>query len=1055
MAIKTIIRLLFYVLLIALFVPGAQVNAEVFRTKFVKGPEYLIIEILDNDIAHFEYSAKDNEPSSDLPLYNSPMVFKTDYTGASNITFNNNIIETAEMRLEIDTSNLCIKFIDKVKDNAYLTTVCPVDLTQYLKGINIDPATIDNIYGLGQEFKREGSSDGDWINLGIRRGMSRESSQQKGFIQSPPQQPGLVDVGNGFQGFQDAAVGNVQIPVYYAIGQDNINYALFMDNVYWQQWDFTRNWWEARMYGDHLRFYVMIGPDLKDLRSDFLELTGRPPVPPRKSFGMWVSEFGYDNWEQIDLLKQGLRDDKFPVDGFVLDLNWFGGIKPDKPGSNMGRLDWDQDQDGLAQDNAYFFANPGKKIKEYAKENIRIAAIEESYLEKKEPENGFKNIPKNLMAYTRTGNKCDPTNQNPVDIDAYDFWGKGWMFDWSDKETGKWIHDNRRYPNLVKLGINTHWTDLGEPERFEPSACYEGVETVSTGIKNEHPDIHNIYNLLWNMSIWDGYVEKQGQRDDLGIINPRPQILTRSGAAGIQRYGVAMWSGDIASNLRSLATHLNAQMHMSFSGIDYYGADIGGFRREVLPGNRKDWPYNTSYQDELYTQWFANGSWFDIPVRPHTDNEFGGNRDSCKNDFGHRMPPCYETAPNLVGKTDSNLANIRQRYELIPYYYSLAFRAYLYGEPVIPSPLFYYQDDLSLRQAGHEKMIGRDILVAIVAGHGEYMRNVYLPKGTWVNYHSNEWFVSGGQEIKDVPVYLEGILRLPAFVRAGAIIPQMFVDEDTQDAYNHRSDGTIVHDELIVRVYADETLSTFTLYEDDGLTLNYTQNGRPIYHYRTTVIIQQKDNDMVNVTINPAVNRKGDNEEVNSYAGAVNKRTNIVKLIVKNAEAESVSLNNSSLTQYMSQTAFDNAAKGWFNAGNNLILAKSDKMDVIRKTKVFKFKLKSVPAKTSVYFVCDNSGTVPGESVYVAGSIDELGKWAPSKAVKLDPNIYYQYVGQGNNVRPVWTGIINDLPPDTSFEWKCIRRKENSPNQAQWPDGDNINKTTAEDGYSGMSYGRF
>ena len=66
-------------------------------------------------------------------------------------------------------------------------------------------------------------------------------------------------------------------------------------------------------------------------------------------------------------------------------------------------------------------------------------------------------------------------------------------------------------------------------------------------------------------------------------MNPRPFILTRSGAAGTQRYGAAMWSGDIASNLESLATHMNAQMHMSMSGIDYYGSDIGGFRREVMP----------------------------------------------------------------------------------------------------------------------------------------------------------------------------------------------------------------------------------------------------------------------------------------------------------------------------------------------------------------------------------------------------------------------------------------------------------------------------------------
>jgi alpha-glucosidase len=65
------------------------------------------------------------------------------------------------------------------------------------------------------------------------------------------------------------------------------------------------------MYGDQLRWYVMTGPNLPDLRADYMELTGRPPVPPRKAFGLWVSEFGYDNFGQIDTLLAGLRASDF------------------------------------------------------------------------------------------------------------------------------------------------------------------------------------------------------------------------------------------------------------------------------------------------------------------------------------------------------------------------------------------------------------------------------------------------------------------------------------------------------------------------------------------------------------------------------------------------------------------------------------------------------------------------------------------------------------------------------------------------------------------------
>ena len=500
-------------------------KAEVFRIKFNTDSAYLVIEILDDDLVHVETSAIGEGPAEEQPLYRSPMVWKADYPGPSTVAQTGNTLETSDLRLVVDPFTLCLTVDDKAQPTTSLTTICPIDLQQDRKGLNIAPGAIEHVYGLGQEFKELGSADGDWTRLGIRQGL--------GF-------------GNGFQSFQNAAVGNVQIPVYYAVCSNNLNYALFLDNVYQQTWNFTETPWTVRMFGDQLRFYVMTGPNLPDLRADYLELTGLPPVPPRKSFGLWVSEFGYDNWAQIDTLLNGLRDDHFPVDGFVLDLNWFGGVDPDNPErSNMGRLDWDENQDQLAQDNSYFFANPSGRIQTYANDHIRLTAIEESYLAN--TVDTFTAMPGDLTVYERTNGICDDDIQtNPViDIGLFEngenaFWGIGRMIDWSDPNAGTWLHSNRRFPNLVQLGIHSHWTDLGEPETLDANACYEGVEITSTGLKNEHADLHNLYNLLWNRSIWQGYVANQGQIDALGITNPRPFIVTRSGSAGTQRYGAAM-----------------------------------------------------------------------------------------------------------------------------------------------------------------------------------------------------------------------------------------------------------------------------------------------------------------------------------------------------------------------------------------------------------------------------------------------------------------------------------------------------------------------------------
>jgi alpha-glucosidase len=54
---------------------------------------------------------------------------------------------------------------------------------------------------------------------------------------------------------------------------------------------------------------------------------------------------------------------------------------------------------------------------------------------------------------------------------------------------------------------------------------------------------------------------------------------------------------------------------------------------------------------------------FEVPVRPHTEN----------------LCNCKQTAPNRIGHLESNSENVLLRQSLTPYYYSLAFEAWLSG----------------------------------------------------------------------------------------------------------------------------------------------------------------------------------------------------------------------------------------------------------------------------------------------------------------------------------------------------------------------------------------
>ncbi len=88
-----------------------------------------------------------------------------------------------------------------------------------------------------------------------------------------------------------------------------------------------------------------------------------------------------------------------------------------------------------------------------------------------------------------------------------------------------------------------------------------------------------------------------------------------------------------------------------------------------------------------------------------------------------------------------------------------------------------------------------------------------------------------------------------------------------------------------------------------------------------------------------------------------------------------------------------------------------------------------------VNFECTNGFTQLGQSVYVVGSNAELGNWAPTQAIKLDPVAY-----------PTWRGRL-ELNAGQNLEWKCIKRSENNPSQGiEWQSGSNNQVITDADG---------
>ncbi|HEX2810995.1 MAG TPA: TIM-barrel domain-containing protein, partial [Kineosporiaceae bacterium] len=463
---------------------------------------------------------------------------------------------------------------------------------------------------------------------------------------------GVVDkfrpYGHGLQSYVAGTEGYIQIPILMVAGGPQ-PFAIVLDYVYRIEADFTTNPWSVELASAvagtptfPVRAYIVGGQTALDVRRRVMDLVGRPPVPPRKAFGLWVSEYGFENWHDVDRVLAGQRGGSFPIDGIVLDLFWFGGIaQQGVDHSQMGRLGWDITDDPGVDDP--YFPDPKGTLASYAAQHVGFALIEESYVNTTTPT--YAQIGQDVPnAFVRVG---------PSVLKFHNVWlgDEAAMLDWTNEQVGDWIHANRRKPFMVDYGVQVHWTDLGEPELFDPTATYHGVDLTGNGSPStNHADVANLYNLHWHRSIDRGYQQADPDR--------RRLLLSRSGSAGIQRFGAAIWSGDTGSRMEVLVAHLHTQAHMSCSGIDYHGVDVGGFRREVLLPN---------HLDELYTQWFANSAWFDVPLRPHVDNSaFYTQRAEGTLD----SPQRNRVAPYEVGHVPSNLENLRTRYRLIPYYYS-------------------------------------------------------------------------------------------------------------------------------------------------------------------------------------------------------------------------------------------------------------------------------------------------------------------------------------------------------------------------------------------------
>ncbi len=356
--------------------------------------------------------------------------------------------------------------------------------------------------------------------------------------------------------------------------------------------------------------------------------------------------------------------------------------------------------------------------------------------------------------------------------------GKGVFADFTNPETRKnWKALLREH--VLEYGTSSVWNDNCEYDSMVDKDCRCDFEGKGGTIGQLKSVMSNIMCHITDEAVHETFE------------NPRPYIVGRSGHCGIQRYAQT-WAGDNLTCWDALKYNIATILGMSLSGVANQGCDIGGF-------------YGPAPEGELFLRWIQNGIFqprFSIHST-NTDNTV--------------------TEPWMYGDLKEDIRHaIEFRYQLSPYLYSLTARAHESGLPIMEPMCSAFQNDPKCYEEGVDFMFGDSLLVANVVEKGAKTRSIYLPEGdNFYDYYTREAF-EGGQTIQ-IPVTLSSI---PLYVRSGAIIPM---------AENKLDNLTTQQATSIMLLCAADQNNAFTLYEDDGATMDYEKGDYLKTHITMTV----------------------------------------------------------------------------------------------------------------------------------------------------------------------------------------------------------------------------
>ncbi|CAM5620203.1 MULTISPECIES: glycoside hydrolase family 31 protein [Streptomyces] len=455
---------------------------------------------------------------------------------------------------------------------------------------------------------------------------------------------------------------------------------------------------EVRMDGGPLRCWVMVGTPARVLHT-WASLTGAPALPPAWALGHQHARWGFGSEQEVRRIVAGYHERGLPLDAVHLDIDHY------------------DDHQVFTVDQERFPKLP-VLAEELRRDGIRLVSIVDPAV-RAEPGSAVYESGAAVDAFVR-------------DAQGHAVRGVAWagesVFpDFTDARARAWW--GGLYEERLGQGFAGFWHDMNEPTSFsafgEPTLPRSARHALE-GRGGDHREGHNVYALCMAQAAYEALRELAPEE--------RPFLFSRSGWAGLQRYG-GTWSGDVATGWPGLRASLSLVLGLGLCGVPYSGPDVGGFDGSPSP--------------ELYLRWFQLGAYLPL-FRTHASLR-----------AGRREP--WEFGAEVL---EHARVALLERRRLLPYFLTLAHLARRTGAPYVRPLWWGAPEDRALRDCEDTFLLGDGLLVAPVLDPGVRRRTVRLPRGRWYDTLTEEVHEGPGRVLVDAP-----LSRIPVLARAGAVLP--------------------------------------------------------------------------------------------------------------------------------------------------------------------------------------------------------------------------------------------------------------------------------------------